>query len=437
MPNTFAYVVLFSWPLVVLILFRRLPVPSALVWSVLGGYLFLPRETGIDLPILPPLDKETIPALSAAVMCLNLRRAPRRQRGAEVSLPASRALRRPVLVCLGVLAVTPVLTFMNNSEPVRAPGLFIPGIRPYDVGSILLTTLMNLVPFLLARRFLASREAQVTLIKAFVAAGLIYLLFIFVEVRLSPQLNRWLYGFHAHSFAQHIRFDGFRPMVFLKHGLRVGIFMAVAVLAAATLWRIERAEWLSGNRKRGKRPPGRWLLATCLLLVGLFVSKTVGAFLITIILLPVVLLAGRRVQVIVAAVIAVAVLVFPMLRGAGLVPTDTLVTWAASLDSDRAQSLQFRFDNEDILLARANEKPLTGWGSWGRNRVFDPETGRDLSVTDGTWVIFMGTSGWLGYLAWFGLLTLPILALVRRRDLDPVMAGLAVMLAANLVDLPW
>ena len=152
---------------------------------------------------------------------------------------------------------------------------------------------------------------------------------------------------------------------------------------------------------------------------------------------PVILFAPPRLQVLVAAVFAGMVLTYPMLRGAGLVPTDAIHTLAQSVSEERAGSLKYRLDNEDMLLARANEKPLAGWGSWGRNRVYDPETGRDLSVTDGLWVIMIGSFGWIGYVAQFGLLTMPLLILARRRgaEIAPVTAGIAVLTAAALIDL--
>jgi hypothetical protein len=70
MPNTFAYIALFSWPVVVFILFRFMPRTSALIWSLVGGYLLLPFAVGIDLPSLPTFDKTLIPSFSAALMCL-------------------------------------------------------------------------------------------------------------------------------------------------------------------------------------------------------------------------------------------------------------------------------------------------------------------------------------------------------------------------------
>lgn len=450
MPNTLAYVVLFCWPIVVFVLFRRLPLPVALVWSILAGYLFLPPQTGIDLPLLPPLDKATVPSFSAAVMCL-LQPRPRgsRRRVAQTARPAAPAMRGLVAACLVLLAGAIALTVRNNGDGIYAgPGRVLTALRTYDLGSMALDAAVMLLPFLLARRHLADREAQVVLLRALVAAGLAYSAFILIEIRLSPQLNRWIYGFHAHQFAQQIRFGGFRATVFIEHGLRVSLFIAMAVLASAALLRSDAPQGIAARRPAGdaagpgagparKATSGRGLgiAITVWLFVVLFLTKSVGAFVIALVLLPMVLLLSSRMQVLIAATLAAVVLVYPMLRGSGLVPTETLVGWAAGFEKDRADSLQFRFDNEDILLDRANERPLAGWGGFGRNRVFDPQTGQDLSITDGTWVIYMGTNGWLGYLARFGLLTLPILLLARRGSIDRATAGLALVLAANLVDL--
>ena len=49
-------------------------------------------------------------------------------------------------------------------------------------------------------------------------------------------------------------------------------------------------------------------------------------------------------------------------------------------------------------------------------RVYDSDTRRDISVTDGHWIITLGQAGLLGFIAEFGLLTLPIFrrAFARR-----------------------
>ncbi len=92
-------------------------------------------------------------------------------------------------------------------------------------------------------------------------------------------------------------------------------------------------------------------------------------------------------------------------------------------------------------MERALEKPLFGWGSWGRNHILNPVTGVIETVTDGRWIILIGIFGWVGYLAEFGLITLPVLMLwhySRRlgnaahvRLIGPV----ALLLAINLIDM--
>ena len=107
------------------------------------------------------------------------------------------------------------------------------------------------------------------------------------------------------------------------------------------------------------------------------------------------------------------------------------------LINGRARSLQYRLNNEDILLEKANQRPLFGWGGWGRARVYD-ESGSDISTTDGRWIITIGNEGWFGYLARFGLLTLPIILLtLRKRKYEVTLAtsALCLVLAGNLVDL--
>ena len=229
-------------------------------------------------------------------------------------------------------------------------------------------------------------------------------------------------------------------MVFIEHGLRVGIFIAITLFAAVALWRASDGAEPEAERPRKRVGPAvgqkKFILYAGWLFVILYLSKTLGAFMISLLLLPALLFFKARTQVLMAACLAGMVLLYPTLRQTSLIPLDAVYSIAQSVDESRADSFRFRLDNEDILLSRAAEKPLFGWGGWGRSRVYDPISGRDISVTDGSWVIAFGTSGWLGYLAQFGLLALPLfLALRRRHELDVATSGLCLILAANLLDL--
>ncbi len=438
MPNIIAHIVFYSWPLVVFVIFRKQPLVPALMWSMVLGYLFLPARMGFDLPAIPTITKFELTSLSVAIMCwLKLRQEKQANRWNDTATtstseakPVRKSRGRIILMLVyAMILMAPVLTVLTNSDPIFAGPLVLPGLRPYDTLSMLGFTLFFLLPFWLGRRYLSSPESHVVILKVLCIALLGYSLLALWEVRMSPQLNRTLYGFTASSFLQHMRAGGFRPLVFLDHGLSLGILLSMCVLAAGALWRHSRKTATNASV---------WLLSLGWLLFTLVLAKSVGALLISLALLPFVILTKTRGQLLVAAILAGVVILYPMLRGAGYVPTEEIHEIALSYSEDRAQSLKFRLDNEDRLLEKANEKPLFGWGSWGRNMVYDIYTGRNLSVTDGAWIIFIGTFGWFGYIARFGLITIPIilLALNRRRlDISIATAGLSIVLAANLVDL--
>lgn len=495
MPNTFAYLVLYLFPVLVVVLFVNLPRAQALVVSILLGHLFLPVATGVDLPLLPPLDKTLIPALSAALACLFLtgrrghatptpgaargpadpaaaRAAPTysRSTGQAAQTPAERrqgpALARPALAAarggadggtaretaripaagpvgtaqpgrlaravwalLALIVASQFAAALTNSDPVVIGGRYLPAMSAYDGFSRTLASMVQVLPFVLGWHYLTTARDHAMITRLLVLAGLAYSFMALIEVRLSPQLNVWVYGFFPHAFVQHMRGDGFRPLVFLPHGLWLAIFLATAILAAAGQWRQER---LKGARC------GEWLLFLAWLLMTLVLAKSLGALALTLGLLPLVLFASCRFQMTVAAALTALVLFYPAVRNAGLVPVDLVEEIAADINQERASSWRFRVDNEDRLLARAMERPLFGWGGWGRNAIYDAQSGQETSVTDGFWIITLGHTGWVGYLSTFGLLCLPVLAIWRRSrrlPVEPATVALAVILTCNLLDM--
>ena len=431
MPNAFAYFVLFSWPLVVIVLFRTLPLQKALIWSIVAGFLLLPERAELNLPMVPAFDKMSIPSLTAAMMCLIVTREAARTRRmpGDVAVidpgkPTSTA--RWIFAGLLLLLVTSsFVTVFQNADPIVVGPTVIPPLRSHDALSIAAQALIMLTPFLLAQRFLATAQAHRTLLAIFVTMMLGYSLLALFEARMSPQLNIWIYGFFPHHWVHHMRGSGFKPIVFLQNGLWLGIVLAMAVLAACALWRQALRDQVASTP---------WLFAAGWLTLTLLLSRNLGATALALLIAPVILFTPLRIQVLLAATAAGCVLLFPILRGAGWVPTDGLVSIAAFIQEDRAGSLQFRFDQEDQLLAHANRKPLGGWGGWGRNMTFESEIGQ--VVIDGWWVLVIGQTGWLGYLARFGFLTVPLLllALRRRQELSPATAGLALVLAVSLID---
>jgi hypothetical protein len=419
-PNAFAYLILALSPLLAYVLFRRIDPARALIWTILASYLFLPPLTSFNLPVVPDLDKFSIPSLAALACALFM------LKDRIPVLPDSRVGQLFILMFI----ISPFATVLTNPEPVAIAAGDLPGLRLYDSVAAVTNQAIALLPFFLARRYLATPAAMKALLAALVAGGLVYSLPMLLETRLSPMMNIWVYGFFQHDFFQTIRFGGYRPVVFLPHGLWTAFFALMAMVAAMVALRDGPAM---------QRP--RQLAIALYLLAVLIICKSAGALIYGLALLPVLFMIGRRGQALIAAAFGVMVVTYPLLRGLGVIPLGDIVQFAQGISPERAYSLQFRIDNEQQLLARAALKPWFGWGGYARNLILDPVTGRILTIADGAWIIVLGIYGWLGYIAEYGLLALPLVLLGREgvvqpaRALSPHATGVALILAANMIDM--
>ncbi|WP_282063783.1 hypothetical protein [Roseobacter litoralis] len=419
-------IALMIWPVIVLALFMTMSRQSALSVGLVWGYLLLPEAFKIDVPLLPPLTKNSVTVFTVLV-CLLLFKEKFSARGPQKS-PSPLINEYPSfgILLLGLLVLmflNEVATVLTNTNPLIIGSRFIPGLTVSDLISATVRTMVLVAPYFLGRAFFKTPEDHRKLLRSLVLAGLVYSLFILLELRLSPQLHNWVYGYHQHSFAQHVRGGSFRPKVFLQHGLWVGLFVLMVVLAAGGM-----------SRNKAYADHTKWMLACGYLLVLLVFSSNLGALGLAILFLPLLWL-RIGVQVRVAALVALLFVSYPAARQANLVPLDQISTFSSKISEERADSFMFRLRNEEILLERAFEKPLFGWGGWGRNRVFN-EIGNDISVTDGLWVIVLGTSGWIGYLTFFGLLAAPLMMLprvVKKHNIPPETAAIALIMAANLI----
>ncbi|MCP4821482.1 MAG: hypothetical protein GY883_20045 [Shimia sp.] len=448
MPNALATLMLVIWPVVIWRLYLALPPGRALIWSLLGAYLLLPPPpAAIDFPLMPALDKTSLPNLAILIVALFVLRGENRPR-----LMPDNIIARWLLV---VFVLSPIITVFTNPEPLIFSDTFIRGLYLQDAIAQPINRFILVIGFLMARQYLTTREDQRDLLIALVISGLAYSLPILMEVRLSPQINNWIYGYYQHLFSQTIRQGGYRPMVFLYHGIWLAYFVLTCLLASLALWRADR------STSRAK-----YMIAAFYLCAVLVLCKTLATLVYAGAAGALILLLSTRMQVKIAAVLALVTLSYPVLKSADLVPTEAILAQAEAISAERAHSLGFRFDNEDILVERAFLKPLFGWGIWGRNHTHDPETGLITSVSDGYWVIVIGVWGWVGYIAQFGLMSLPILLVWRElrgvsrqereqferrasytlmdqshretdtnRGLSPYLGPLALMLGFNLIDL--
>jgi hypothetical protein len=414
-PNPLAYAALFLFIPLTLALYARLPATKATVVTMLSGVLFLPEVLAVDPPLLPPMDKTSITAFWAFVGCLWKARG---------KLASARPMRGVDGLFVALLLFN-VGTSLTNSDVLVTGPVVRQGLVLYDAVALgIKDTLAIYLPFLLGRAMLTRQRDLLMLLNALVTFGVVYACLALVEVRFSPQLHNWLYGYHQMDFSMAIRFGGYRPMIFMQTGLAVGMFMLVALLAALVLRRTGRVKTRTV-----------WFLGVVLVL-----CKSTGAIIYALLVVPLVALV-RRPRAHVPALFALLTLLYPLLRTTDTFPTDTLVEQAERINEERALSLWFRFDQEFQLLQRALERPYFGWGGYNRNRHFDPETGEDLSVTDGDWTIQIGCRGLLGFAALYGLLTVPTLLTARRlrrvpsRDDRLRLAVLALITSLLVVDL--
>jgi len=421
--NILSVLVFFLWVPLALWGARRWPPAKAASLLLLLPLMFLPERVEFDLPGLPPFQKTQITIVWVSIGLAMFHR----QR--FKSLELSRSIKLIIALLLGGVMVT---VFLNTDGFVNG-ATYLPGHGPYDAVTEFLGKLIEYVlPFLIGAAFFRDSADLRVLFRMLVGAALAYGVLQLIEIRVSPQLNYWVYGFYQHQFAQMMRGGGYRPMVFMSHGITVAMFTMVGALAAAALYRTKTPIF--------RRVKAQWAIGYLFVLALL--NKSAAAFVYTLVGIPLILFTRPKTQYRVAVVLAVLALTYPAFRSADLVPVESLSDFAtAQFGEERADSLMVRLINEEELLARAKERPAFGWGTFCRRCIFDPWTGKQTSISDGEWVITMGQFGAVGFLAKYLLWLFPIFVAARRQRLIPkesdrrLVAALALILGISAFDL--
>lgn len=393
--NLFAYAAILAWPLVALIFYSNRPFTEATAWTVVGALLFLPSQVAIKFEMIPAIDKSSIASLSI-VICGTLFAA-RQRRSSSITVS--------VAALAAIYIISPVVTSALNNDLVVAGPRIIPGVGYYDGISALLSQAILFVPFFVGRRYLDRAHDTETLLRVLVLSALIYSIPMLVEIRLSPQLSAWIYGTSSAATSVEMRYGGFRPVVFMINGLAAAFFLSTAVLSATAFWR--------ARAKLANLPS---VGVSAFLGVVLVLCKSAGALVYGLLFGVLVKWAAPKTQMNIAVVLAAIAIAYPMLRIYDVVPTRQILEIAATFNQERAESLKVRFDQEQQLLSHASERFWFGWGRYGRSRVYDQD-GKDISITDGQWIVTFGQFGFFGFIAQFGLLTFPVFLAARTLNL--------------------
>lgn len=400
-------ITLFGWPLVVLALFTVLPPRRAVIVGMLGAWLFLPMA-GYPLPGLPDITKMSITCVTVFL-------------GTAVFDAGRFSRLRWSWVDLAMIAW--VL--------VPLPSAVTSGYGAYEGFSGILNQLVSWgMPYVIGRLYFSDAEGLRELAMGVFVGGLVYVPLVLFEARMSPQLHTWVYGFHQHSFGQAKRLGGWRPTVFMQHGLAVAMFMGTAAVCGLWLW---TAGKVRAVRIWGGSVP-TWIPAIGLFAVAAACRSSYALL----------LMLGGTGALLASRVLSTRVILMGMLLIAPLyIAARTVGGWdgqllrdaAAVMGQDREGSLGVRLDSEDALW-----RWVQGNVRLGRGRLSDlmsadrDEWGR--FIPDGLWLIALGKYGMAGLAAMLGVLLLPpgvYLLRNRPRELMGAEAAGATVLATVLV----
>lgn len=390
-------IALVGWVPIVIALFHFLPPRRAALIGFIGGTLFLPMAA-MKFPDVPDYTKYG--ACSIAVLggvLLFDRRTLAKLRFHPLDIPM-------IIFCL-----SPFATALSAGRGPLA-GLSFVTTKILEWG----------IPYLIGRAYLCDPKGLRHLAYAVFIGGLVYLPFIWYEMRVSPQLHRMVYGFHQAGFAHAVRYGGWRPRVFMQMGLMVAFWMAAITTVAFWLWRTKTLT------RVGKVPMAvvvPVLMATTVLCRsgnGVVVMVLgIGTYYATRLL-------KSPIPLLMVALIAPS---YIALRATDSWDGSEVVS-LFSFSPDRSGGLSGRMRQEDVYTDRAWERPLWGWGDG--DFIPRDEMGKKIvRGNDSFWIITLGLYGLASLVSIFLCFLLPALILVRRipvrQWLAPPASPIAVM----------
>lgn len=365
--NVMVPIMLIGWVPLTIILFLIVNSRKAVLISVIGGVLFLPMVS-YDFPGLPSYSKYTAIALGLIIGSLLTTER-------WLSTFHWRAYDLPMVIwCIA----SPLVTAFTNKLGLH-----------YGLSVLFENFMIWGVFYWTGRVYFNNLDSLHDLSKAIVFGGTLYIPLCLYEVRMSPQLSIMTYGVFPHLFSQHVRYGGYRPIVFMQHGLMVSLWMAVATTAA--YW-----QWRSGKIRHIMNMPIS--IITILLGITTFLCKSANGWIMLTIGCCSYHFTKKSFS---TKIFNGLLLVFPfyvLLRITGALSVSSITDFFGRfLDSQRVQSLGVRLLQEDLFVAKTIERINFGWGGFGRGWPKDPING-DLLIPmiDSQWLITFNYHGLFG-----------------------------------------
>ena len=325
------------WIAVSFFIFLRKPFKEAILTSFFCGWMFLPIFS-IPISGLPDIDKSSLIVLNIFFLCFLWE-----LRG---------KVKRPKLLIqkFDIIVITYVFTYLITAQ--------LNGLGVYDGFSRAVSRSIEVaIPYFIGRLYFSSLSSHSLIAKSYLYSVFLYLPLALYEIRFSPQLHSMVYGYAQHSFAQTDRDGVWRPMIFMRHGLEVALWMALAGII------------------------GIWLIRTRIITKG-FTIITVG-------LLCIITILGQSWGSIILLLIAISTLVMCHFFKMGLpfillfiFPVFYITNRILNLQLERPiievsrgilplrrfRSVTYRVDQEYKLINHDNQRMFFGWGAFGRDR---------------------------------------------------------------------
>ncbi|MBB6479262.1 hypothetical protein [Spirochaeta isovalerica] len=335
----------------------------------MGAFLFLPMSKIVfPLPLLPDITKGVVIAYGLLLgELISNKKLNSPLKLSIVDLPM-------LLFCIAV----PLASSLSN------------GLGLYDgIVSIINNYLTYGVLFWAGRRYFNKPEDLRALTIGMVYGGLICVPLVIFEVRMSPQLHTLVYGFFQHSFLQHFRQGGFRPILFMSHGLMVALWMSITTTLCFWLWQSRSVKYF------WKIPAGPTFF---LLAISTILCKSAGAISFMLIGISSYFVYRRQSSFKHLKWLILLIPIYLYFRISNLITASVIESMAGNLFSDeRVSSLMVRIMQEDLFGDKAALHPLFGWGWMDRAWPVDPGTGEVLvQMVDAFWIIIFSTKGFFG-----------------------------------------
>ena len=408
-----AQLAMIAWVPIVFYLFTIYGPRQAVIVSFIGGLLFLPERAGFPLPLIPDYQGmvATCYGIVLAILVYDSQRLREFQLG-WIDLP------------MLIWCICPIFSSVTND------------LGFYDgINEAITQTVTWGLPYWLGRFYLNNfaglRELALNIIKG----GLLYVPLCLYEGRMSPQLHNIFYGYYPHpsGIAQAYRLGGYRPMVFMEHGLMVGMWMMMVTLVTIWLWKAKTFQTIWNI------PIERLVIVCTLTFIWCRSTGAYGYLLYSLIIL----FSAKWLRTSLPLLLLVIGIIYYLYTSAtGHFDSEAIVSWVGEvINPERAQSLEYRFDNEAVLADHARDKLLFGWGGWGRNRVYEENWHgiiEDVAITDSLWILAFGINGLVGLISLIASLMLPVISFCfsgypMKTWFEPKVAPAAVLAVALLL----